>query len=121
MEILLKKTKITKAILEQIVSTNYTECQEYSKNPDSILGWCIVKDVRWVIFYNQISNKVSKLPLYQIYKNDTGNGEFLLHCWHNTRFIQKIYSFDTEEERDLRKTQFEKIAEMALTKGQFFI
>lgn len=64
MEVILKKTKITKSIVEQSLSGSLSLTYEKLENHD-ILGWCIVKKgkyaYRLVLIYNNKTNQLFKL------------------------------------------------------------
>ena len=65
MEVVLKKTKITKSIVEQSLSGNYSLMYEKLDNY-TILGWCSHKTgkytIRRVLLYNKLNNFIIKLP-----------------------------------------------------------
>jgi len=63
MEVLLKKTKITKSIVQQSLrgSNNlFVDQTNYE-----LLGWCMIpgkNDVRWILLYNLLKSTVVVLP-----------------------------------------------------------
>ena len=59
MEILLKKTIITKSIIEQVLPPDINKLDLYN-----ILGFCIFKKYKWILLYNDCSNDLRKLRMY---------------------------------------------------------
>jgi len=60
MEVILKKTKITKGIVEQSLLGSYTLI--YSYHAYDLLGWCVYKNKRYFLLYHRDSKQISKLP-----------------------------------------------------------
>ena len=56
MEILLKKTKVTKSIVEQLLPPDINKLDLYN-----VLGFCIFKKYKWILLYNDCSNDLRKL------------------------------------------------------------
>jgi len=67
MEVLLKKTKITKSVVNQTLlgdSSLYTDWSEFY----DILGWCLIsgkRDERWILLYHRTKNTLLRLPYIQ--------------------------------------------------------
>lgn len=68
MEVELKKTKITKSIVEQSLSGSYNLMHQ-NHNYD-ILGWCLIKKIRKVLLYNRLTNQILTLPYVKFFGDD---------------------------------------------------
>ena len=63
MEVILKKTKITKSIVNQSLTGSYSLFLSW--NNYDILGWCLMDGkykVRYILLYNRVKQTVVKLP-----------------------------------------------------------
>lgn len=65
----LKKTKITKSIVQQSLLGSYSLF--YNWEGYDVLGWCLVKtkhNIRWTLLYKRISNQIIILPYISNHK-----------------------------------------------------
>lgn len=71
MEVILKKTKITKSIVNQALrGSNSLYLNHFNYD---ILGWCLLngkRDVRWVLIYNRLNNTLIRVPYVERLKDD---------------------------------------------------
>jgi len=68
MEVELKKTKITKSIVDQSLSGGYNLI--YHNLHFDILGWCLIKNIRKVLLYNRLTNQIFTLPYAKFFGDD---------------------------------------------------
>lgn len=65
----LKKTKITKSIVQQSLMGSYSLF--YNWEGYDILGWCMIKskhNIRWTLLYKRISNQIIIFPYISNHK-----------------------------------------------------
>jgi hypothetical protein len=118
MEVILKKAKITSSILNQTIYAR----PQLMGNWD-VIGWCIHKERRYIIFYDKESNTLKKFDSYE-------RIEFISDLEIN-RFEVEIIRYNRDESISLRCSTLEEQNELAillesvrieaLEKGQFYI
>jgi hypothetical protein len=67
MEVELKKSKITKSIVDQSLIGSYSIF--YNQEGYDVLGWCFIKNLRYVLLYKRLTNQIIKLP-YVVHISD---------------------------------------------------
>lgn len=66
MEVVLKKTKITKSIVTQALQGN--DNLYFGEYTYDILGWCVLngkRNERWILLYDRVKNTLVRLPYAQ--------------------------------------------------------
>ena len=123
MEVILKKTKITQAILKQAITSTLIDL-----NKGEILGWCLYKDYRYLVCYRSDINTLTKYLMIdevtstpKFYDGkDTGKHTIKVNFFHKS-FIPKEYISDNETARDEAISILKTAKQVAQTRGQFFI
>lgn len=117
MEVILKKSKITKNIFNQ--------CQKF--NPSDInlkpLGWVFDKEIRYLIASNELG-LIFKREWYGDFSiekthNYDLEGSQWYEYWLKTDNFRKVYK--TEEEAKEAKQKFNMFKDKFLMRGQFYL
>lgn len=133
MEVILKKSKITKSIFNQSVFGAYS--LYLGNNSYDNLGWCIVDNKKYIILYNKDKNTVVRLVYPQdsvgdIVSNNIQEGNhkegytyftyffFVVYLGNNTIRLSKSRDEETAEKT---KEQFISFMEDVNQKGHFYL
>jgi|GEM_PF-5376284 len=138
MEVLLKKTKITKSVVNQSLlgsSSLYLDHSNYD-----VLGWCLLsgkRDVRYILLYNRIKNTIVRLQYTDVSEITTesknvqrGSSQegytypmtYYLHiyCRDFGRSLTVVYS-ENEQEVLLEKEKLIAFLREVNQKGQIYV
>jgi len=116
MEVILKKSKITKSILDQSQQATIIDFKQ-----GVILGWVQIGPLKYMIIHRE--NLISKYPIFKeaVKETFTQNSQIVVGVILGGSYIPKTYNCATEEEA----TKFIEILNLAknlaLSKGQFYI
>lgn len=122
MELILKKTKLTSSIINQILRANELALKTYS-----VVGWCIHQKIKWVILYDENTKDLKKylIPVDVKIEGLTGSStlphEVYLKVDFGSKYTPLHYRYPTEEEAKEFMGHIRKIKRLAETVGQFFI
>lgn len=122
MEVLLKKSKITKQILNQVRLITLTQIAEYR-----VLGWCYdgsKNNVSYIVFYSSRENILYKFPRkvrVEVQMSAQKTNRYYLEFYHNV-----LGRLDTDGDFDedtisLIMSNIEKMQQEAEELGQFYI
>lgn len=125
MEVQLKKTKISKSILSQTV-----RCSDIDLTNGDVLGWCIFKNLKYIVIYRHDINQLSKFPLFR--DIEFGNNyHYNLHSntisshWVKIKldgnYVPLNYNCKTIEETNIFISSLNQIKLKAENLGQFYI
>ena len=120
MKVELRRVKINKSIFNQIVKHNLLN------NDYKPLGWCNVDNIQYIVFYNEIENKLSKCTRFF---NTTIKNDYVQIDKHGARekhFYVEIGNINYDFKTDLNKAQVfienvENIIKEVKLKGQFYL
>ncbi len=122
MEVILKKTKITSAILKQTLKSTSIDL-----SVGEVLGWCLYNKLKYIICYRIDLTSLSIFPFYKELtteertKERHGTEEFIVKIHLGGNYVPIQYSDKTKEGHE-KFIEILKIAKhKAETKGQFFI
>lgn len=128
MNIELKKYKITLSIINQTLLGNYKLFYSYEEY--DILGWCIVKNLRYYILQNRNTKQLLKLPYVENYKDLTfqkegmqvsdKNGGYTVLYLHILKAYAKDFKNTFPIYRQL-ETESDEYAETIFNKTKEFI
>lgn len=123
MKVEIKKSKITKSILKQIVK------YQIDVN-DEVLGWCIIDNMKWMIFYNNVSNLLNKSPLIKSvelvenFERVTPDEKALFYYvklfFENGHNIMYCFERNLNSAKDFIK-KLENVIKECRNKGQFYV
>jgi len=121
MDVILKKSKITGAVITQSMLCKIDDLVD-----SKIIGWCIFKTVKFIIIYFESQNIIKKFPLLytlRIYPKDEENPEsskwiVSVNYSYQTRVD---YLFDNEDQAKQTETKINEGKKIAVQKGQFYI
>lgn len=123
MEIILKKTKLTKSILvDQTIKSTYIDLKV-----GEILGWCIIKGLKYLVCYRSDTYGLSKYPLFKEIKKQENTKkqsnvkEYNVEISLGGNYISHNYVFENETDADEFIRIFKKAKMVAEARGQFFI
>lgn len=118
MEIILKKTKITNAVLKQTLQAGISDITIFY-----VLGWCVYKDFKWIVLYNYNTVQLRKylIPKMIIPELDTYNNKYIVRVEFSGNVNQHIYSFDNMDESNKFALRLKTVQDLAESRGQFFI
>lgn len=131
MEVILKKTKITSSIIKQTVKAS----EKTLMNSDyEVLGWCNYFSgkyrYKYILLYN---SKTSDLKVYLFfgrleneYINDYKGRDYYSPEKFNLKvitpnFVETVYTFEKEYDRDSLAKTLEEIKKLAEQKGQIYL
>lgn len=131
MEVLLKKSKITNNIIKQIVKAS----EEVLKSSDyEVLGWCNYLSgkhlCKYILLYNQKTKDLKKFlffgKLEKEHVNDYRGRDYYSPKKFNLKivtpnFLDVIYTFNNEKERDSFMSDLEVIKKRAEQQGQIYL
>jgi len=121
MEVLLKKTKITKTILNQTCRSTTIDLKT-----GEVLGWCFYQGLKYIVIYRSGTKELSKFVLFkdlkasQIDKID-GEHYYKVEVIIGGKYVPITYTSFTKVESDsfIDLLLFSK--NKAISMGQFFI
>lgn len=119
MEILLKKSKITKSILNQTLRSTESDLEN-----SEILGWCIHNTIKYIVLYCKDTKILTKFPLFTDILEDptiSGSKRFTVSLPFHRKYLPMKFSSTSEEEANQFVKLLEKVKQDAEYKGQFFI
>lgn len=109
MEVILKKTKISKSVMDQTT---------YSYNGmmlGKVLGWCRIKGSAWIAIYHESEKILTKIRLYSNFEKEDDFEGFYIKIDGNRK------GYRSAEERDLFYNNYKQVKEKALEAGQFYL
>jgi hypothetical protein len=112
MEVILKKTKITNAILKQALRSTVADLEK-----GEILGWCLFDKSKFIVCYR---SDINGLSIYRMFQDITGTYSEL-KVNYSSRFISLTYKCENEEDRNKLTETLERAKTQAQARGQFFI
>lgn len=131
MEVILKKTKITSSILKQ--TTNATENNLKDAN-FRVLGWCryVVNKhtYKYILLYNENKQELVRYLFFseikEVYVNDYKGRDYYSPEKFNIEvktpnFMDKVYTFKTQKERDDFAHDLRVIKNRAEEAGQIYL
>lgn len=140
MVIELKKGKITMSIMKQILNGHYSL---YYKHEDyDILGWCVVKNLRYYVLQNKETKQLLKLPYVLNIEKDLTFKKEVKQISNNNReyrwpelYTIKLYAYDfrntmpiycqdeteTDEQAEMIFNLVKKFLTHAEQIGQFYL
>ena len=118
MEVILKKSKITNAILKQTQRSTSIDF-----NVGVTLGWVYFNKTQYMIIYRSDLNNLS---MYLLFKHvvsafHQSSNKWTAEVVFDGNYAPHYYEFNTQEERDLFVTTIKKSMAESIRKGQFFI
>ena len=129
MEVILKKTKITSNIIKQTNSANVSDLKTFE-----VLGWCNYKvgkhTHKYILLYKSATQEL-RVYLYfrdlkEVYINDDRGRDYYTPEKFNLEtktpnYVDKVYTFLKEDERDNFKKLLLEIKHQADIKGQIYV
>jgi len=126
MEVILKRSKITKSIANQILNIDLEKTINYE-----VLGWFVTNEkIKYIVLYNAETNDLKKTPIFAtLHYKETGVQVDEIGT-HETRYIievryQKLQSisfgYKNKAARDSVATDIDQLQITALEKGQIFL
>ena len=120
MKVEIKKININKKIFNQIVKYNLLN-NDY--NP---LGWCNIDNVQYIVFYNEIENKLSKCTRFFKAKLKDDYVQIDKHGAREKHFYAEIGNINYDFKTDLNKAKIfienvENIIKEVKLKWQFYL
>jgi multisubunit Na+/H+ antiporter MnhE subunit len=111
MEVILKKTTINLSVFNQITVAAVLDFKLYKP-----LGFCVVKAYKWIVLYNEETNQIRKIPMFNL--EVESDNSFLIKCSSRT---PTTVSVDNSNERDELMIAMSDAKTKAIELGQFFI
>lgn len=132
MEVVLKRTKITKSILDQSV---YASKESYIKDIEKILGWCMYKGNRLILLYDKHTSQILKLDYVdklgykkfeqELHTNFDWNSHKLYHIisikYSRSNVEDRIFSSQDEKETNISLFMLKEFLKKVHEKGQIYI
>lgn len=116
MEIILKKTKITSSIFNQIQNANVADLI-----PSNVMGYCIQKNQRCILFYNQETNELRKWTMPVSWGRYDDNDKKYVKIFYGSHYVSLHYPVKDEEEGLSFMELIKEIKETSISKGQFYL
>lgn len=118
MEVILKRTKITKAIFSQIQVASLK-----SIKTNIILGYCIIKGEKWVLLYDEEEKNIKKYPqIYQVKFEVSPDGkQFTTVVYFSANYISRRYVFDSIEACRNATDLISLLKDSFFSKGQIYL
>jgi hypothetical protein len=113
----LKKTKITKAILSQVLSSDVQTVHE-PRNDFDYLGWCVDKGIGWHVFHSSNLGLKKIMFIREVRKVDS---ELILDFYRHNRVTECIKFKDFETMRDIYVYSKQLIAQQNVGDKQFYL
>jgi hypothetical protein len=117
MELSLKKTKLTNSILNQTVIATLDELKVLFYP----IGWCIQKNLKWVVLYNDNTSELRKLLMPKDIWSEVNYGQSKVKIRFEGNVNILTYNVGSDEERDMCMEVFKYIKDSSNLKGQFFL
>ena len=115
MDVLIKRTKLTKSIFKQIVSADLDAVRDYK-----VLGWCIPDNkVRWIVL--QKDGDLRRIPYVMDTRISTGEYESIATIFFSTGFSPWHFKCSSEIEAADVVNSFIVMKQMAVKEGQFYL
>ncbi len=119
MEVILKKSKITKSIFNQIDKLKLDEIDLIEP-----IGWCLVDGIKYAIFYNTETNLLSKFALkfeVKFYQVPLSQNLYDLHLTFGDKYKTTPLRVDSIEQCKWLNEFLKGIQNLAEEKGQFYL
>ena len=130
MEVILKKYKITKTILQQSLRPTQEEIRDLD-----VLGWCVYKSgkhtIKYIILHNEEQGLLKKIPSIREIKERhhaeyRGRSYTSLEKWEiiivsERSFIDVNYSFTNINDANSFKADVQWVMKESNEKGQFYL
>ena len=115
MEVILKRSKITASIINQTGFANLIQLSSFE-----VLGFCIVKSVKYIVLYNGNTNELKK---YMMYKNADVmlTDKLKVSVNYGGNWVSSCYTLESEQRVSEVMVILKKVKFEAERKGQFFI
>lgn len=118
MEVILKKTKITNSILNQTLMANVVDLNTFE-----VLGFCILKNVKWIILYKPITNELRKYLMFKevIAEIDNLGNLTQVKVSFDSNHLSRFYKTENNEEGEKFVKLMNMIKHQSIIRGQFFL
>lgn len=110
MEVILKRTKITRSIMNQIVWASVSELKTFD-----VLGTCIYDGRSYIVLYSDTMLRV--YPLYKEIVHDDNAVKLIF----GGRYVAIHFTTSSLKESIELSNFFKELKQIALEKGQFFL
>ena len=122
MEVLLKKTKISRSILSQTLRATEDDIRQ-----SEILGWCLYRKLKFFVCYREDKNSLSMFPIFKDLvfedrnKNQHGFDNYAVKVVIGGNYTPIVYVSATEKEREVFCSLLRVSKQRAENAGQFFL
>lgn len=117
MEVLLKKSKITSTIFNQIGIASISQLITYD-----ILGFCINKGYRWIVLYYNETNDLKKFRLIKkVETKASGLDQLVCEIEFYGDSPTGTYRLDNNFNQETWLDKLLAVRDTALSKGQFYL
>jgi hypothetical protein len=118
MQVILKKTKITKSIFNQTMTVNANDLPLYE-----VIGFCVINSIKWILLYNSNTNELRKYVLFVDLKKEFNNSDniFTVKVILGSNYTPMSYSSNSEIESLEFIKKLTNIKNKSISLGQIFI